>query len=83
MVASKLAQLPRVVAHEGKEKILIEVFDKIGARISVVKKNSTPNSPIDKRRILQDKSIPRGLLAFQAADNEVLFLVGSFRSRLR
>ena len=76
MGASELPELLRFVSQEGKEKLLVEIFDEIGAGLGVMENQYLLDRMINEIGILPDKGIPGSFLASQATGNKRLFLLG-------
>jgi len=76
MGASKLPELLRFVSQEAKEKLLVEIFDEIGAGLGMMDVKCLFDRVIDEVGILQDKRIPGGFIASQATGNKRLFFLG-------
>ena len=76
MGTRELPELLAFVSQEGKEKLLVEIFDEIGAGLGVMETKRLLDRMIDEVGILQDKGIPGGFLASQATSDKRLFLLG-------
>jgi hypothetical protein len=76
MGAPELLELLAFISQKGNEKLLVEIFDEIGARLSMVEVKCLLDRMIDEVGILPDKGIPSGFLASQATTNKRLFLLG-------
>ena len=75
MGTPKLPELLAVVSQEGKEKLLVEIFDDIGLGLGMVMNKRLLDRMIDEVGILQDKGIPGGFLASQATSDKRFFLL--------
>jgi len=75
MGAPELPELLAFVSQEGKEKLLVEIFDEIGAGLGVMETKCLLDRMIDEVGILQDKGIPGGFLALQATSDKRFFLL--------
>jgi hypothetical protein len=71
-----LAEFFAIVLDKRDKELLIEILHSFITSFDVMDSKRLSDCVVDKRKILQDKSIPRGLLAFQAAGNEGFFLFG-------
>jgi hypothetical protein len=76
MGTRELPELLAFVSQEGNEKLLVEIFDEIGAGLGVMEAKRPLDRMIDEVGILQDKGIPGGFFASQATSDKRLFLLG-------
>ena len=76
MGTRELPELLAFVSQEGNEKLLVEIFDEIGAGLGLMEAKRPLDRMIDEVGILQDKGIPGGFFASQATSDKRLFLLG-------
>jgi hypothetical protein len=76
MGSPELPELFVVISQEGNEKLLVEIFNEIGAGLDVVEAKRLLDRMIDEVGILQDKAVPGGFIASQATGDKRLFLLG-------